>query len=411
MTDPRHLALARLLTGYSCDLQPGDNLLIESIDVPNTFVRTLVAAAAERGARPLVTLKSQEIWRALMLGGCEEQMRLIGEAEALRMSRMDAYVGLRGNPNVSEWSDVPAETMDLYEKHVWKPVHQEKRVRDTRWVVLRWPNPSMAQLAHMSTAAFEDFYFRACTIDYARMSRAMQPLVELMEATDRVRLVAPGTDLTFSIRGIPAVPCDGHRNVPDGEVYTAPVRESVEGAIRFNTPTIYQGVTHDDVRLTFREGRIVEASSSDPAHLDRVLASDEGARYTGEFAIAFHPEITRPMRDVLFDEKIAGSIHLTPGQAYQEADNGNRSQIHWDLVLRMDPESGGGEVWFDDRLVRRDGRFVLPELEGLDPERLTGPAGGEGGDGEASDESGATEGEAVDGPGAREPAAETAVPA
>lgn len=401
MTDPRHLALARLLAEYSCSLQPGDNVLIEAIDVPYAFVRTLVAAAAERGARPLVTLKSQEIWRALMLGGCEEQMRLIGEAEALRMSRMDAYVGLRGNPNVSEWSDVPPAAMDLYEKHVWKPVHQEKRVPDTRWVVLRWPSPSMAQLAGMSTEAFEDFYFRACTLDYARMSRAMQPLAELMETTDRVRLVAPGTDLSFSIRGIPAVPCDGHRNIPDGEVYTAPVRDSIEGTIRFNTPTIYQGVTHDDVQLTFREGRIVEASSSDPAHLDRVLDSDEGARYTGEFAIAFHPEITRPMRDILFDEKISGSIHLTPGQAYQEADNGNRSQIHWDLVLRMDPASGGGEIWFDDRLMRKDGRFVLPELADLNPERLTGPAAG-------TPASGAPE-SATD--PTTEPTAEPAVPA
>jgi aminopeptidase len=370
VADPRREQLARLLVEYSCGLGPGDQVLIEAIDIPHDFVALLVATAAGVGARPYVTLKSQAVWRSLMQAASEEQMRLIGEAEAFRMARMDAYIGIRGNPNASEWSDVPGEKMGLYESLFWKPVHQDIRVKSTRWVVLRWPNPSMAQLAQMSTEAFEDFYFRACTADYARMAVAMRPLKELMEATDRVRLVAPGTDLAFSIRGIPAVPCDGKLNIPDGEVFTAPVRDSVEGTIEFNSPTLYQGVTHEHVRLRFAAGRIVEATSSDTAHLNRVLDSDEGARYTGEFAIGFHPYIRRPMKDVLFDEKIAGSIHLTPGQAYQEAWNGNTSQIHWDLVLRMDREAGGGEIWFDDRLVRKDGEFVLPELADLNPDRL-----------------------------------------
>lgn len=370
MADPRHEELARLLVGYSCRLQPGERVLIEAIDLPAEFVSLLVATAAAAGAHPFVTLKSQAVWRALLLAADGEQMRRVGEAEAFRMRQMDAYVGLRGSPNVSEWSDVPAEKIELYETLFWKPVHQEIRVPHTRWVVLRWPNASMAQLARMSTAAFEDFYFRVTTIDYRRMSAAMRPLVERMEATDRVRLVAPGTDLTFSIRGIPAIACDGHVNVPDGEVFTAPVRDSVEGTIAFNAPTVYQGVSHERVRLTFREGKIVDADSSRPEHLARVLDSDPGARYVGEFALGFHPLITQPMGDILFDEKIAGSIHLTPGQAYAEADNGNHSRIQWDLVLRMDPEAGGGEVWFDDTLVRRDGRFVVPDLEGLNPERL-----------------------------------------
>jgi aminopeptidase len=230
----------------------------------------------------------------------------------------------------------------------------------------------MAQLAQMSTAAFEDFYFRVCTMDYGRMARAMAPLKELMEATDRVRLVAEGTDLAFSIAGIPAVPCDGKLNIPDGEVFTAPVRDSVEGTIQFNAPTIYDGVTHETVRLEFAGGKVVGATSSETDHLNRVLDTDEGARYVGEFAIGFNPHITRPMKDILFDEKIAGSIHFTPGNAYDEAFNGNRSQVHWDLVLRMDPAVGGGEVWFDDRLIRKDGRFVVPELEDLNPERLVG---------------------------------------
>jgi aminopeptidase len=310
--------------------------------------------------------------RELLLQASAEQLSLIADGEEACMKEADAYIGMRGSANVSELSDVPTEKMKLYEEFLWKRVHVEVRVAKTKWVVSRWPNASMAQLAQLSTAAFEDFYFRVCTMDYGRLSEAIEPLRELTEATEQVRLVAPGTDLTFSIDGIPAISCDGHRNIPDGEVFTAPVRDTVDGTIRFNAETLYQGITHEDVQLRFEGGRIVDASSSNPEHLRAVLDADDGSRYVGEFAIGLNPYITEPMKDILFDEKIAGSIHLTPGGAYEIADNGNRSQIHWDMVLMMSPEKGGGEIWFDDRLIRKDGRFVVDELDGLNPENLLG---------------------------------------
>ncbi|NJL28241.1 MAG: aminopeptidase [Thermoanaerobaculia bacterium] len=372
MADPRYDQLADVLVGYSCALQPGEKILIESIDAPHAFTRALIRRVHAAGGVPLVTLKSNVVFRELMLAASEEQMRLIGEAELVRMKNVDAYVGVRCWENVSEWSDIPPDKLKLYQRHYYQPVHLDRRVRNTRWVVLRWPNPAMAQLASMSTEAFEDFYFRVCTLDYAHMSAALQPLRELMDRTDRVRLVAPDTDLRFSIRGIPAVPCDGHRNIPDGEVYTAPVLDSVEGKIRFNSVSVYQGGTHDDIRLEVRGGKIVAATSSDTPRLNHVLDTDAGSRSFGEFAIGFNPHVTRPMKDILFDEKIAGSIHLAVGNCYDEAPNGNKSQIHWDMVLRMDLAAGGGEVWFDDVLIRKDGRFVIRELEGLNPERLTG---------------------------------------
>jgi aminopeptidase len=370
MSDPRYTQLAETLIHYSCELTAGDKVLIEAIDIPHSFTKELVRVAAAAGVQPYVTIKSQEVWRALQLGSSEDQMQLIGEIEAKRMAEMDAYIGVRGSDNVSEWSDVPADKLKNYEDNVWKKVHIDIRVPDTRWVVLRWPNPSMAQLAQMSTEAFEDFYFSVCNIDYKKMSEAMKPLQDLMNSTDRVRLVSPGTDLQFSIKDIAAICCDGHRNVPDGEVYTAPVRDSINGTIQYNTPTIYQGVTHENVRFEFENGKIVKANSTQPVHLEKVLDTDEGSRYVGEFAIGFHPHIHRAMKDILFDEKIAGSIHLTPGQAYKEAWNGNSSTIHWDLVLQMDPEAGGGEVWFDDVLVRKDGNFVLDQLQALNPDQL-----------------------------------------
>jgi aminopeptidase len=371
MIDPRVERLARVLVHYSCAVKPDENVLVEAIDVPHDFVKALVQVVAAAGGRPFVLLKSVEINRALMLAGSTPQWETTADVERFQMEKMQCYIGARGNPNVSELSDVPAEKQKLYESTVWKRVHHEVRVRKTRWVVLRWPSPSMAQMAEMSTEAFEDFYFNVCTLDYAKMARAMVPLKQLMERTDKVRLKGPlDTDLTFSIKGIPAIPCDGKLNIPDGEIFTAPVRDSVNGVIHFNAPTIYRGTTHNDIRLVFETGRIVEATSTSTAKLNEVLDSDEGARYVGEFAIGFNPYCTKPMKDILFDEKIAGSIHLTPGACYDEASNGNKSDIHWDMVLMQTPDAGGGEMWFDGKLVRQDGRFVLPELEPLNPENL-----------------------------------------
>ena len=371
MLDPRVEKLAQVLIGYSCAVKPGERILIEAIDIPHEFTTALVRTAAAAGARPLVLLKSNQVNRALMVNGTSEQWDTIAEVEKNQMEKVQCYIGARGSPNISELSDVPADKQKLYEKTVWARVHHDVRIKKTRWVVLRWPSSSMAQLAEMSTEAFEDFYFNVCTLDYARMSRAMQPLKDLMQRTDRVHLKGPNeTDLTFSIKGIPAIPCDGRVNIPDGEVFTAPVRTSINGVIHYNTPTIYRGTTHTDVRLTFKDGKVVEATSNATAKLNEVLDSDEGARYVGEFAIGFNPYCTKPMKDILFDEKIAGSIHLTPGSCYDEASNGNKSSIHWDLVLIQTPAYGGGELHFDDRLIRKDGRFVIKELEGLNPENL-----------------------------------------
>jgi len=370
MLDPRMTRLAETLVGYSTALKPGDKVLIEAIDIPHEFTCELVRVARAAGAEPFVTLKSNQVLRALMMHGSEVQMNLIADIEAARMRAMQAYIGVRGSHNVAELSDVPAPAHKLYQTTVWQRVHQEIRIPGTRWVVLRWPHPAMAQQANRSTESFESFYFDVCTLDYARMSRAMRPLVGRMARTDRVRIVGPGTDLTFSIKGIPAVPCDGKLNIPDGEVFTAPVRDSVNGVVQYNARTIYQGTVHDGVRLEFTAGKVIKATSSNSEQLNKVLDTDEGARYVGEFALGFNPFITEPMLDILFDEKIAGSFHFTPGQACEEADNGNRSAIHWDMVCIQTPDHGGGEIWFDGQLIRKNGHFVVDDLKPLNPENL-----------------------------------------
>jgi aminopeptidase len=281
---------------------------------------------------------------------------------------MQAFIAVRGSANVNENADVPGERQALYAR-ILRPV-MDYRVNQTRWVVLRWPTPSMAQSAGMSTEAFEDFYFRVCTLDYRRLGKAMVPLVRRMRRADHVQIKAPGTDLTFSIKGIGARPCHGKRNIPDGEVFSCPVKDSVQGVIQFNTPTIYSGTRFENIRLEFAQGRIVKATGSNPKRLNEILDTDAGARYVGEFSLGLNPHILNPMCDILFDEKIAGSLHFTPGQAYEVTDNGNRSAIHWDMVLIQRPEWGGGEIWFDGELIRRDGLFVPRDLRPLNPSRL-----------------------------------------
>jgi aminopeptidase len=372
MLDPRIDKLADVLIHHSTKLQPGNKVLIESFDAPPVVVARLVERIGAVGAIPLVETRHVRVLRSLYRTATEAQMRLIGELELARMKQMDAYISLRGADNSTELADVPAEQMRLYAAHWWKPVHTGERCSNTRWVVLRWPSPSMAQQAGMSTEAFEDFYFDVCTLDYARMEKAMQPLKQRMEAADRVRITGPGTDLSFSIRGIPVIPCNGDRNIPDGECFTAPVRDSVEGQIQFNTISIYQGKPFENIRLQFRDGRIVEATASDTPGLNAILDSDEGARFVGEWSLGFNPFIREPMRDTLFDEKIDGSLHLTPGNAYEIADNGNRSEVHWDMVLIQRPEYGGGEISLDGEVIRRDGRFLPGDLQGMNPERLKG---------------------------------------
>jgi len=370
MLDPRMTKLADLLINYSTAMKPGEKVLIEAIDIPHEFTCELVRMARAAGADPLVTLKSNRVARALLMNSSREQMDLIADVEALRMSKVDAYIGMRGSPNIAELSDVSPDAHKLYQDTIWQRVHQELRVTKTRWVVLRWPHSSMAQQAGRSTDAFEDFYFDVCTMDYEKMARAMQPLAVRMEKADKVQIKGPGTELSFSIKGIAAIPCDGKLNVPDGEVFTAPVRDSINGTLQYNARTIYQGTIHDEIRLVFKDGKVVEATSTNTEQLNKVLDTDEGARYVGEFAIGFNPYITEPMLDILFDEKIAGSFHFTPGKAYAEADNGNDSAIHWDMVCLQDKANGGGEIWFDGELIRKDGLFVVDDLVGLNPDKL-----------------------------------------
>ncbi|MBM3327907.1 MAG: aminopeptidase [Calditrichaeota bacterium] len=365
MPDPRNDRLASILLDYSLALKPGETLYLEvkgreTLDLAKSVLRL----TTERGATPFWFYSDESLLRQFIAGATDDQMKRQAELHLELMTRADCYIGLRGSDNPFDLADILPAQLERFNRLFYHPVHLEQRVKKTRWVVLRYPNNAMAQLAQQPQETFADYYYRVCILDYDRMSAAQDRLFALMDATDQVRITAPGTDLSFSIQGVPPRKCDGHRNVPDGEVFTAPVRTSVNGTIQYNTPSLYQGHIYENIRFVFKDGKIVEATAGPQTEkLNRILDTDEGARYIGEFSLGLNPFILHPMKDTLFDEKIAGSLHFTPGQAYEETDNGNRSAVHWDLVLIQRPEYGGGEVWFDGKLIRKDGRFTDPEME------------------------------------------------
>jgi aminopeptidase len=360
--------LARLLVDYSTALEKGDRVLLDMIDVPDEFSIELVRSARAAGAIPIVEVRHTRLNRELLRQTDPRHARLVRDLELARMKKMQAYIAVRGSANANENADVPSDRLALYSR-LTRPV-LDQRVNKTRWCVLRWPSPSMAQAAGMSTEAFEDLYFDVCTMNYREMARAMGPLERRMRQADRVRIKSPGTDLAFSIKGIGAKMCKGDRNIPDGEVFSCPVKDSVNGRIQFNTPTLYSGTKFENVCLEFKDGKIIRATANNTKRLNEILDTDPGARYTGEFSLGFNPFILRPMCDILFDEKIAGSLHLTPGQAYEECNNGNRSAVHWDMVLIQRSDWGGGEIWFDGELIRKNGLFVPKDLKPLNPANL-----------------------------------------
>lgn len=370
MQDQRINLLAKNLVNYSCKLKKGEKILIEAKGVDYMLVNAIVKEVYKVGAYPFVEMFDNRVTRELLMGETEELAKLRAKFDGARMKEMDAYIGIRGGNNAVENSDVPEENLQIDSEFYSHPVHHELRVKHTKWVILRYPNEGMAQSAGMSTDAFEEFYFNVCNLDYSKMDKAMDALKARMDKADKIRIVAPGTDLCFSIKGIGSKKCSGGHNIPDGEIYSAPVKDSVNGVITYNAPSVQNGFKYENVSLTFKDGKIIKATGNDEKKINAIFDTDEGARYVGEFSFGVNPYINKPMGDILFDEKISGSIHFTPGCCYDDCYNGNISAIHWDLVLVQTKEYGGGEIYMDGELIRKDGRFVTEDVLCLNPENL-----------------------------------------
>lgn len=364
---------AKVIVERCCAVKEGERVLVEVTGSEDALAAEVIRAVYDAGGVPFYN----QVWDSLQSVWLEragvEAVKLRAGWDTERMREMDVYIGLRSCANSFDMAGVSSEQNRMYRLEYETPVHFQTRLPHTRWLVTRVPTASMAQKAGMPTREFEEFYYRCCSIDYDRFREAMQPLTETMRKAKNVRIKGEGVDLSFTMCGAEVSICSGTRNIPDGEVFSAPTVDSVEGCIRYNVPTTYNGVEYRGIRLEFEHGRIVSTSceSGDAKKLEDIFDTDDGARYIGEFAIGTNPFVDRPVGDILFDEKAAGSLHFTPGNSYESSGNGNKSGIHWDLVYRMQPEYGGAEIWFDDTLIMRDGLFVPNELTHLNPEQLS----------------------------------------
>lgn len=367
----RNKDLAKVLLNHSVKLKKGEKILIEMIGTDCTdLAEELIKQAKEIGAIVLFNILDYTILKQILMNCDENQIKEYAKYDLIKMQAVDAYIGIRSSSS-KELKCISREDMELFNKYYQTPVHFEERVKNTKWCILRYPNEEMAKMAKMSLEEFTDFFYKVCTLDYSKMEKAMEPLKELLSNTKEVHITGPNTDLKFSVEGIKAEKYFGTYNIPDGEVASCPTKYSVNGHIQYNTETVYNGITFNNIYFEFKDGKIIKAEALDKTkELNEILDTDEGARYIGEFAFGLNPYIKNIMGDTLFDEKICGSFHLTPGMALEGSDNYNRSNIHWDIVCIQTPEFGGGKIYFDGVVIRKDGRFVLKELEALNPENL-----------------------------------------
>lgn len=373
MRDERLYSLARLLLTHSIQIQPGELFEINAGTAAKPLVKAIMQEAQKLHAVPLYKLEDDELER-LFYGFVDPSKPEQNEAAfskilSYRKAYWDvvsAHVDIGVDENDAELSAVNPAAARAYRGYM-RPV-RDTMIDERRWVYLHWPTMADAQKAEQCYDDFFEFFINAALVDYEAMGKNMEPLVELMEQTDRVDIVGPGTDLHFSIKGIPVVPCFGQKNIPDGEVFTAPVKDSINGVIQYNTVATRFGKKFPNPRFVFKNGHIDEATcQGDTAGLNEMLDVDEGARYVGEFAIGVNNAVTKAIGNTLYDEKIGGSFHLTPGNAYDEAPNGNHSQLHFDIVCIQTAAMGGGEIYFDGKLIRKDGIFLPERLRALNP--------------------------------------------
>jgi len=368
MKDKRIEKLASVLVNFSTSIKKGDMVLIEAIGTPTLpFVKEIHRQTLIKGAKYVeIWFSEPEVTKDFYNLATKQQIDFFPKHKLDFMKKVNAYIAVRAPENSMVFANVDHKNL-LTNQKVMQPI-LNWRVNHTKWVVTRWPCHGFAQEAKMSLEELFDFYFAACIQDWASVGKRQAKLARMMKETKEIKVKASDTDLVLRKDKLPAINCNGLRNIPDGEVYTAPVKNSVEGYITFNCPAVYQSQEFDGICLEFKNGKVVKAtcSAGDEGKLNAILDTDEGGRYIGEFSLGTNHNITKPMRNILFDEKIGGSIHMACGMAYEECNNGNKSAIHWDIIKIL---KGDGEIYFDGKLIQKNGYFVHPSLVDLNPKK------------------------------------------
>jgi aminopeptidase len=371
-------ATARVIVHHALKVKPGAKVMIDSLDECEELIIAVMEELSGVGALPYRIHESIRVRANWLKRATKEEMDLWFDHKAAARREMDHVLQIRGQDNWYELAEVPPETL-RYFGHLHIRMGREGRKEGANTTIIRYPSKSLAQQGRMSTDAFTDLFFRLSTMNFRVLHREMEPLKAAIDNANDVRIVAPGTDLTFSIAGLTTNISAGTWNIPDGETAMGIVRESANGRIAYNVPSSHQGLVFHNIALTFRDGKVIEVEADEKDKVEAILDTDEGARYIGEFAIGVNPYLRSHMIDTLYDEKMAGSLHFTPGGTDS---NGTLSTVHWDIVQSHLPPYAGGEIYLDGKLWRKDGLFVDDALARLNPDTLqqileenTGPEG------------------------------------
>jgi aminopeptidase len=354
--DKRWAQLGDLLVNYSMAVKPGEKVMIAFVELESyPLVHAIYKACLVAGALPQVQFLSEELNRLVLKHGNLDQIGWTPEIEAYGMEWADVYFGLRGAHNLDVFWDVPAEKLSLLRKAMGKV--STLRWQKTRWCLLRVPNAALAHQAGVDEETITDMFFNACFLDWPTVSQEWRRWAEILNQGKQVRILGKETDLSFSVEGRSWDVAAGHMNMPDGEIATAPVESTIDGEIYFEFPGVLGGRLMHDIRLRWKKGELVEATSS--THQDflrSILQTDPGASLIGEFAIGVNPEVTHFCKDILIDEKMGGTIHIALGRAYPKCGGVNQSAIHWDIIKEMRRE---GEIYLDGTLIFKNGQILL----------------------------------------------------
>ena len=366
MTDPRHQKLAKVLIHYSLALKPGDKLLIGCPSFAEPLIQELYREALRAGAyvRPRIRLEGlQEIF---FKEASDEQLTAIPEIEKLEHEFYNVELSIWGSQNTKNLSGIDpkriAKNREAHSEFFKRDLYRMAK-GELRWCGTMFPTHAHAQDAGMSLSDYEDFVYNAGLLNeddpvagWRKVHAQQQRVVDFLDQRDEIHIIAPGTDITYKVGGRKWINCAGTENFPDGEVFSGPIEHSVNGTVHFNYPAIYDGNEVEDVRLTFRDGKVIESSASKGLHfLNAMLDTDAGARFLGEVAFGLNYNIKQFSKDTLFDEKIGGTMHMALGASLPESGGVNESGLHWDMVCDL----RAGKVYADGNLCYESGKFII----------------------------------------------------
>lgn len=353
--DHRWRRLAEILVTHSVPVHPGERVMIAMGEVETLpLALALNEACIRAGAYPQVQFLSETLRHSWLKFGNDAQLRWMPEIEAHGMQWADVYYGLRGAYNLHLHDDIPAERLSLHQAAMGRV--STLRWEQTRWCLVRVPNDALAFQAGTDLETIEEMFFAACLLDWEQETQRWARWAAQLDEGRTVRLVGRETDLTFSTAGRRWMVGDGTLNMPDGEIATAPVTETLHGHVAFEWPGVLGGRLMENIRLRWEHGTLVYASAAtNDDFLQRIVATDAGASLLGEFAIGTNPHIDRFCKDILLDEKIGGTVHMALGRAYPACGGTNHSAIHWDIVKDLRRE---GAVYVDGQVVLEGGKWV-----------------------------------------------------